>query len=53
MGRTIKCNTNHLCIAVLTFCLLVRLAEYFLIETDKTAIGENVLHKAVGIFILA
>ncbi|MCI9051933.1 MAG: CPBP family intramembrane metalloprotease, partial [Lachnospiraceae bacterium] len=27
--------------------------EYFLIETDKTAIGENVLHKVVGIIILA
>ena len=30
-----------------------RFAEYFLIETDKTAIGENVLHKAVGIILLA
>lgn len=53
MERNIKCNTNHLCIAVFTFCLLVRFAEYFLIETDKTAIGENVLHKAVGIIILS
>jgi hypothetical protein len=33
--------------------LFVRFAEYFLIETDKTAVGENVLHKAVGIIILA
>lgn len=53
MGKTIKCNANHLCIAVFTFCLLIRFAEYFLIETDKTAIGENVLHKVVGIIILA
>lgn len=53
MRRTIKCNTIHLCIAVFTFCLLVRFAEYFLIKTDQTAIGENVLHKAVGIIILA
>ena len=53
MRRNIKGNTNHLCIAVFTFCLLIRFAEYFLIETDKTAIGENVLHKAVGIIILA
>ena len=37
-----------MCIAVFTFCLLVRLAEYFLIETDKTAIGENVLHIFAG-----
>lgn len=42
-----------MCIAVFTFCLLIRFAEYFLIETDQTAIGENVLHKAVGMIILA
>ena len=53
MERNIKCKPAHLCIAVFTFCLLVRFAEYFLIETDKTAIGENVLHKAVGIIILS
>ena len=53
MERNIKCNTNHLCISVFTFCLLVRFAEYFLIKTDQTAIGENVLHKVVGIIILA
>ena len=34
-------------------CLSVRFVEYFLIETDKTAIGENVLHKVVGIILLA
>ena len=34
-------------------CLSVRFVEYFLIETDKTAIGENVLHKVVGIIFLA
>jgi len=31
----------------------VRFAEYFLIETDKTAVGENVLHKIVGMILLA
>ena len=31
----------------------MRFVEYFLIETDKTAIGENVLHKVVGIILLA
>ena len=44
---------DHLCIAIFTLCLSVRFVEYFLIETDKTAIGENVLHKAVGIILLA
>ena len=53
MGRNIKCKPDHLCIAIFTLCLSVRFAEYFLIETDKTAIGENVLHKAVGIILLA
>ena len=42
-----------MCIAIFTLCLSVRFVEYFLIETDKTAIGENVLHKVVGIILLA
>jgi membrane protease YdiL (CAAX protease family) len=53
MGRNIKCKQDHLCIAIFTLCLSVRFVEYFLIETDKTAIGENVLHKVVGIIMLA
>ena len=53
MERSIKCKPNNLCIAIFTLCLLVRFVEYFLIETDKTAIGENVLHKVAGIIILA
>ena len=53
MGRNIQCKPDHLCIAIFTLCLSVRFVEYFLIETDKTAIGENVLHKAVGIILLA
>ena len=38
---------------IFLICLSVRIVEYFLIETDKTAIGENVLHKVVGIIFLA
>ncbi|MEY8519145.1 CPBP family intramembrane glutamic endopeptidase [Lachnospiraceae bacterium 29-84] len=53
MGRSIKCKPDHLCVAIFTLCLSVRIVEYFLIETDKTPIGENVLHKVVGIIILA
>ena len=53
MRGNIKCKPDHLCIAIFTLCLAVRFAEYFLIETDKTAIGENVLHKAAGIILLA
>lgn len=53
MKRTIKCKPNNLCMIIFMLCLSVRFVEYFLIETDKTAIGENVLHKVVGIILLA
>ena len=53
MERNIKCKPTNLCMIIFMFCLLVRFVEYFLIETDKTAIGENVFHKVVGIIILA
>ncbi|MCM1118158.1 MAG: CPBP family intramembrane metalloprotease [bacterium] len=53
MGRNIKCKPISLCMIIFMLCLSVRLVEYFLIETDQTAIGENVLHKAVGIILLA
>lgn len=52
MKRTIKCKPNNLCMIIFMLCLSVRFVEYFLIETDKTAIGENVLHKVVGIILL-
>ena len=44
---------RRLCFAIFAICLSARFIEYFLIETDKTAIRENVLHKAVGIILLA
>ena len=53
MERNTKYKPDHLCIVTFTPCLSVRFVEYFLIETDQTAIGENVLHKVVGIIILA
>ena len=53
MERNIKCKPNKLCMIIFMLCLSVRFVEYFLIETDKTAIGENVLHKVVGIILLA
>lgn len=52
MEKYVKSKPNHLCIAIFTLCLLVRLVEYFLIETDQTVVGENVLHKVVGIILL-
>ena len=53
MERNIKCKPTNLCMIIFMLCLSVRFVEYFLIETDKTAIGENVLHKVIGIILLA
>ena len=53
MEKNIKCKSTNLCMIIFMFCLSVRFVEYFLIETDKTAIGENVLHKVIGIIFLA
>ncbi len=53
MEKNIKCKPTNLCMIIFMLCLSVRFVEYFLIETDKTAIGENVLHKVIGIIFLA
>jgi len=53
MERNKKIKPDHFCMAIFALCLLLRFIEYFLLETDKTAIGENVFHKAAGIIILA
>ena len=53
MEKNIKCKSTNLCMIIFMLCLSVRFVEYFLIETDKTAIGENVLHKVIGIIFLA
>ena len=47
MERNIKYKQTNLCMIIFMLCLSVRFVEYFLIETDKTAIGENVFHKVV------
>lgn len=48
-----KSKSADLCVLIFMLCLAMRFVEYFLIETDKTAIGENVLHKIAGIIVLA
>ena len=53
MERKAKYKSNNLCIAIFIFCSSVRVVEYFLIKTDTTVIGENVLHKVIGIIVLA
>ena len=53
IGPTEQLKGQRLCFVIFAICLLARFIEYFLIETDKTAIGENVFHKIFGIVILA
>lgn len=50
--RKQDCISNS-CMIFFMLCMILRFIEYFLIETDKTVIGENVIHKIVGIIILA
>ena len=45
MERQIKYSPYRLCSAVFALCLSVRFIEYFLIETDRTAIGERMLRR--------
>lgn len=53
VGRYIKSKPGMWCAAIFALCLLLRFIEYFLVQTDRTVVGENVLHKAAGIVILA
>lgn len=53
MERGTKHRASNVCMVIFALCLSVRVVEYFLIRTDQTALGENVLHKAAGILILA
>ncbi len=53
MKRYITYKADRLCAVIFTLCLSIRFVEYFLIETDKTSIGENIIHKVIGIILLA
>ncbi len=53
MKEYAKNRPAKFCAAIFALCLLARFLEYFVINTDKTALGENVLHKIFGIAILA
>ena len=52
MKSYIKKKPVIVCCVLFTICLCVRFFEYFVIRTDETAIGENLIHKAVGIILL-
>lgn len=53
MEKQIKYSPYRLCAAVFALCLTVRAIEYFLLQTDRTAVGENFIHKVFGIILLA
>ncbi len=40
------------CLIVFFACAAARIAEYFIIRTDETAVSENFLHKVFGIILL-
>ena len=52
MKKYIKKEPVVLCGLLFAACLGFRLAEYLVLRTDETAIGENWIHKAAGIILL-
>lgn len=46
------CKPVLFCAAVFAVCLAMRFMEYFVCRTDQTLLGENVLHKILGIVLL-
>jgi len=40
------------CCSLFIICLCVRFIEYFVIRTDETVIGENLIHKVMGVALL-
>ena len=52
MEKAIKTKPIMTCCFLFAICLWVRLAEYFVIRTDETVIGENLFHKLAGIILL-
>ncbi len=50
--KYIKKNPIIICCILFAVCLCARFIEYFAVRTDETVIGENLIHKAVGIVLL-
>lgn len=49
MDGPAKHSPYRLCAAVFALCLFVRFIEYFLLETDRTAIGERMLRRILWV----
>lgn len=52
MGKYIKKGPIAICCSLFIICLCVRFIEYFVIRTDETVIGENLIHKIIGVALL-
>lgn len=52
MREYIKKKPVAVCCSLFIICLCVRFIEYFIIRTDETAIGENLIHKVIGVALL-
>lgn len=50
--KYIKNKPVTVCCILFAVCMCVRFIEYFALRTDETVIGENFIHKAVGIVLL-
>ncbi len=52
MEKYIKNKPITACCCLFALCIFFRFIEYFLIRTDETVIGENLIHKVLGIILL-
>ena len=52
MESYIKKKPIIMCGLLFAVCLCFRFVEYFLIRTDESVIGENLIHKVIGIILL-
>ena len=52
MREYIKKKPITTCCSLFLICLCARFLEYFVIRTDETVIGENPVHKVIGIVLL-
>ncbi len=52
MEKYIQKKPIAVCSFLFAVCLSIRFFEYFVIRTDETVIGENLIHKVAGILLL-
>ena len=52
MGKCTPQKSIGICYFLFAACLCARAIEYFIIKTDETIVGENLIHKVAGIALL-